>query len=76
MIVDEGRAERFPFAPEAKSKATSPQALPTQKVNIGGFTYLKQMILTLSINNKIPSILKIHLMQNKIAHTRWLTYMT
>ena len=74
MIVDEGRAERIPFAPEAKSKAASPQALAAQRVNVGGFTYLKQMILTLSINNKVPSILRIHLMQNKIAHTRWLTY--
>ena len=41
MIVDEGKAERFPFAPAAKSKAASPQALPTQRVNIGGLTYLQ-----------------------------------
>lgn len=38
IIVEEGNAERFPFAPAAKSKAASPQALPTQRVNIGGFT--------------------------------------
>lgn len=42
MIVDEGNAERFPFAPAAKSKAASPQALPTQRVNIGGLTYLQR----------------------------------
>jgi len=39
--VDDGKAERFPFAPAAKSKAASPQALPTQRVNIGGLTYLQ-----------------------------------
>lgn len=42
MIVDEGKAERFPFAPAAKSNAASPQALPTQRVNIGGLTYLQR----------------------------------
>jgi hypothetical protein len=41
MIVDEGKAERFPLDPAAKSKAASPQALPTQRVNIGGLTYLQ-----------------------------------
>lgn len=40
MIVDDGRVARFPLAPEAKSKAASPQALPTQRVKIGGLTYL------------------------------------
>lgn len=40
MIVDDGNAERFPLAPAAKSKAASPQALPTQSVKIGGLTYL------------------------------------
>lgn len=40
IIVDDGKAERFPFAPEAKSNAASPQALPTQRVKIGGLTYL------------------------------------
>lgn len=40
IIVDDGKAERFPFAPAAKSKAASPQALPTHRVNIGGLTYL------------------------------------
>lgn len=38
MIVDEGKAERFPFAPAAKSKAASPQALPIQSVKVGGLT--------------------------------------
>jgi hypothetical protein len=41
MIVEDGRAERFPLAPVARSKAASPQALPTQSVNMGGFTYLE-----------------------------------
>ena len=41
IIVDEGRAERFPVAPAAKSNAASPQALPTQRVKIGGLTYLQ-----------------------------------
>jgi len=40
IIVDEGKAERFPFEPAAKSNAASPQALPTQSVKIGGLTYL------------------------------------
>lgn len=40
MIVAEGKAERFPFAPAANSKAASPQALPTHKVKMGGLTYL------------------------------------
>jgi len=40
IIVDDGKAERFPLAPEAKSNAASPQALPTQRVKIGGLTYL------------------------------------
>lgn len=38
IIVDEGKAERFPLAPEANSKAASPQALPTHSVKIGGLT--------------------------------------
>ena len=29
MIVDDGNAERFPFAPAAKSRAASPQAFIT-----------------------------------------------
>jgi hypothetical protein len=41
MIVDEGKAERFPLEPAAKSMAASPRALPTQRVNIGGLTYLQ-----------------------------------
>ena len=40
MIVEDGSAERFPLAPAERSNAASPQALPTQSVNIGGFTYL------------------------------------
>ena len=48
MIVDEGKAERFPFAPAAKSKAASPQALPTHKVKIGDLTYLQQKIIAKS----------------------------
>lgn len=40
-MVDEGRADRFPCAPAAKSNAASPHALPTQSVKIGGFTYLQ-----------------------------------
>lgn len=38
MIVDEGRAARFPLAPAASRSAASPQALPTQRVKIGGLT--------------------------------------
>lgn len=38
IIVDEGNAARFPFAPAAKSKAASPHAFPTHRVNIGGLT--------------------------------------
>lgn len=41
-MVEDGRAARFPFAPAAKSKAASPQALPTQRVKIGGLTYLRE----------------------------------
>lgn len=41
MIVDEGKAERFSLEPAAKSMAASPRALPTQRVNIGGVTYLQ-----------------------------------
>jgi len=40
MIVEDGKAERFPLAPAAKSKAASPHALPTHRVKIGGLTYL------------------------------------
>jgi len=40
MIVDDGREERFPLAPAAKSKEASPQALPTASVKMGGLTYL------------------------------------
>lgn len=40
MIVDDGKAARFPLAPAASKSAASPQALPTQRVKIGGFTYL------------------------------------
>ena len=49
MIVDDGNAERFPFAPAAKSRAASPQALPTQSVKMGGFTYLKQKQINLRV---------------------------
>ena len=45
MIVDEGKAERFPFAPATKSKVASPQGLPTHKVKISDFTYLQQKII-------------------------------
>ena len=48
MIVDEGKAERFPFAPAAKSKAASPQALPIHNVKIGDLTYLEQKIIAKS----------------------------
>lgn len=44
MIVDDGNAERFPFAPAANSSAASPHALPTHSVKIGGFTYLQSFI--------------------------------
>lgn len=44
IIVDEGNAARFPFAPAAKSNAASPHAFPTQRVNIGGLTYLQQKV--------------------------------
>ena len=40
IMVADGREERFPLAPAAKSKEASPQALPTQSVKIGGLTYL------------------------------------
>jgi hypothetical protein len=40
MIVAEGRQARLPLEPAASRRAASPQALPTQSVNIGGFTYL------------------------------------
>lgn len=40
IIVDDGKAERFPLAPAAKSSAASPQALPTHSVNIGVLMYL------------------------------------
>ena len=40
-MVDEGNAERFPFEPAAKSRAASPQALPTHSVKMGGLTYLQ-----------------------------------
>lgn len=42
IMVDEGRAARFPLAPAASSSAASPHALPTQRVNIGGLTYLER----------------------------------
>ena len=42
MIVDEGRAARFPLAPAASRSAASPHALPTQRVNMGGLTYLER----------------------------------
>jgi hypothetical protein len=41
IIDDDGSAARLPLAPAAKSKAASPQALPTQRVKIGTFTYLQ-----------------------------------
>lgn len=41
MTVDDGKAERFPFEPAAKSKAASPQALPTHNVKMGDFIYLE-----------------------------------
>lgn len=52
MIVDEGKAERFPFEPAAKSKAASPQALPTQRVNIGGLTYLQGLEISFNLSGK------------------------
>jgi hypothetical protein len=41
IIIDDGSAARLPLAPAAKSKAASPQALPTHSVKIGTFTYLQ-----------------------------------
>lgn len=38
LIVEGGNAKQFPFAPASKTKADSPQAIPTQRVNIGGLT--------------------------------------
>lgn len=52
IIVDDGKAARFPLAPAAKSKAASPQALPTQSVNMGGLTYL-QFCRTSSVITKL-----------------------
>lgn len=40
IIVDDGKAARFPLAPAAKSSAASPQALPMHSVNIGVLIYL------------------------------------
>lgn len=45
MIVDEGKADRFPFAPAANRSAASPQAFPTHSVKIGGFTYLQVLAI-------------------------------
>lgn len=39
-MVDEGNAVRCPFTPEAKIKAASPQAWPTQSVKTGGPKHL------------------------------------
>jgi hypothetical protein len=41
IIDDDGSAARLPLAPAAKSKAASPEALPTQRVKIGTSTYLQ-----------------------------------
>jgi len=60
IIVDDGKAERLPFAPAAKSKAASPQALPTQRVKIGGLMYLYQNYLAKFINtNFLQGLLQV-----------------